>query len=170
LSENRELTNLEKMVADFSNTKEVTPVVIMERRQRIIDFEDALKKAPNNYNMEEFNPGKVKHHFGSGVYGRELLIPAGNLIVSKIHKRKTFNIIVKGCISVIDPENGFNTYTAPHVFVSSPMTKRIVISHEDTLWITSHANPTDTEDLDEIEEITIAKDFSKDNLLKKGNL
>lgn len=150
---------LEKMIADFSNNAEVTPVLLTERRDRILQLEAAMIQIPESYNMEQFNPGKIKHHFGSGVYGRELFIPAGNVIVSKIHRGKTLNVIAQGRISVIDPEKGFNTYEAPYVFVSSPMTKRIVIAHEDTLWITSHANPNDVEDLLEVENITIAKNF-----------
>jgi hypothetical protein len=47
------------------------------------------------------------------------------------------------------------------------MTKRVVIAHEDTLWITSHANENDSEDLLEIEEKTIATHFET-KLLTKG--
>jgi hypothetical protein len=76
-------------------------------------------------------------------------------------------VIAKGLVSVIDPTNGYNTYQGPFCFVSEPLTQRVVIAHEDTLWITSHANENDSEDLDEIEEKTIAKNF---NLLSKENL
>ncbi len=156
---------LHQIIADFSNGAEVTPVLLSERRERILQLEAAMGQLPESYNMDQFNPGKIQHHFGTGVYGRELFIPAGHVIVSKIHRGKTLNVIAKGCISVIDPEKGFNTYEAPHVFVSSPMTKRIVIAHEDTLWITSHANPDNVEDLTEVENITIAKDFNDKNLI-----
>ena len=161
----KNIVTLKNLIADFSKEAELTPALLTERRERILELEAAMKSVPESYGMVEFNEGKVKHHFGTGVYGRELFIPAGNVIVSKIHKGKTFNIIAKGVISVIDPERGFNTYEALTTFVSSPMTKRIVIAHEDTVWITTHANPTDTEDLDEVENQTIAQNF---NLLTKG--
>lgn len=164
---NNQIVELKNMIADFSSGIVVTAEVLETRRNRILQLEDAMKSTPDSYGMTEFNEGKVKHHFGTGVYGRELFIPAGNVIVSRIHKGKTLNVIAQGEISVIDPEKGFNTYKAPHVFVSSPMTKRIVIAHEDTLWITSHENINNSEDLNEIEDRIIAKNFN-DKLLGKG--
>jgi hypothetical protein len=115
--------------------------------------------------MKEFNEGRVTHHFATGVYARELFIPAGNVIVSKIHRAKTFNTIVSGVISVICPHKGFNTYTGPHTFVSEPFTKRVVIAHEDTLWITSHGYTGESQDLEVVEAHIIAKEF-EDNLLE----
>lgn len=161
--------NLSQIITDFSNNAIVTPDLIKERRDRILALESAMQNFPESYGMEKVNEGRVKHHFGTGVYGRELFIPAGEIIVSKIHKGKTFNVIAKGRISVIDPERGFNTYEALTTFVSSPMTKRVVIAHEDTIWITSHANENNSEDLLEIEEKIIAKNF-EDNLLIKESL
>jgi len=159
---------LENTITDFSNQTEITPEVLKTRRERICQLEEAMKTLPASYRMQEFNEGKIKHHFGSKVYGRELFIPASNIIVSKIHRGKTINVITQGFISVICPHNGYNTYEAPHIFVSEPFTKRIVIAHEDTVWFTAHGNPDDLTDLDEIEEITIAKDFSELNQLNGG--
>lgn len=155
---------LEKMITDFSKDTDLTPVLLENRRLRIVELEEAMKTLPDSYDMKEFNEGRVTHHFGTGVYGRELFIPKGNVIVSKIHRGKTFNVIAKGVISVICPHNGYNTYEGPHCFVSEPFTKRIVIAHEDTLWITSHG--THKTDLDEVEEEIIAKDFEELKLLK----
>jgi len=153
---------LSEASVNFQNDVVLTPQLLQERRDRILELEEVMKQLPTSYNMQEFNEGKVKHHFGSGVYGRELFIPAGNIIVSKIHRGKTFNIIAKGKISVIDPERGLNTYEALTTFVSSPMTKRIVIAHEDTVWITSHENENNSEDLEEIEDKITAKNFNKE--------
>jgi hypothetical protein len=154
--------SLQTMIADFSSDAEITKELIASRRERIIELELAMQQLPNAENMEQFNQdgtpqSRVTHHFGTGVYARELFIPAGNLIVSKIHRGKTFSCIAKGVISVICPHSGYNTYTGPHCFVSEPFTKRIVIAHEDTLWITSHG--TDKTDLDEVEAEIIAIDF-----------
>lgn len=156
---------LELMITDFSNQTNLTPELLEARRERIISFQNALVTLPEAYNMHEFNEGKIHHHFATGVYGRELFIPKGNIIVSKIHRAKTFNVIASGCISVICPHRGYNTYTGPHCFVSDPFTKRIVIAHEDTLWITSHGY-SGAEDLNEVEEHIIAKDFSEIKYLK----
>lgn len=152
-----------EMIVDFSKELDPTPELKTKRRARIVQLETAMTQFEDSYNMEEFNPGRVTHHHATGVYGRELFIPANQVIVSKIHRGKTLNIIAKGVISVIS-EMGYHTYTAPYTFVSDPYTKRVVISHEDTLWITAHG--TDKENLEDIEEEIIAKDFMELNQLE----
>lgn len=154
---------LKGMIVDFSNQTEVTPALVESRRERILALEQAMQNLPASYNMQEFNEGKINHHFATGVYGRELFIPKGNVIVSKIHRGKTFNVIARGRIAVICAHKGYNVYEGPFCFVSEPFTKRIVIALEDTLWITSHG--TDKTDLDEVENEIIAKDFSEAKLL-----
>jgi hypothetical protein len=153
-----EMINLDTMIADFSADLPLTKDVVRFRRDRIMQLERHMQTLPDAVGMKEFNEGRITHHFATGVYGRELFIPKGQVIVSKIHRGKTLNFIAKGVISVIS-EKGYHTYTAPHVFVSDPFTKRVVISHEDTVWITAHGSHET--DLDKIEDEIIAKDFSE---------
>lgn len=159
--------DLIKVMADFSPETTLTTEVLETRRTRILELERAMTNIPESYGMDEFNEGKIKHHFATGVYGRELFIPKGNIIASKIHRAKTFNIIAKGKIAVICPHKGYNVYEGPHTFVSEPFTKRVVIALKDTLWITSHGYEG-SEDLDEVENKIIAKDFSEAPLLKES--
>ncbi|MFN9975219.1 MAG: hypothetical protein ACK58T_35535, partial [Phycisphaerae bacterium] len=112
-----QVQKLKDLIVDFSKKAELTNELLESRRSRILELESAMKEIPGAYNMQEFNEGKITHHFATGVYGRELFIPKGNVIVSKIHRGKTFNVIAKGVISVICPHNGYNTYYAPHCFV-----------------------------------------------------
>lgn len=167
MSEDLIKVDFDKMIADFSADAELTLELKRDRRRRICELEEAMTSIEGSYDMEEYNPGKIKHHFGTGVYGRELFIPAGQVIVSKIHRGKTMNIITEGVISVIS-EQGFHTYEAPYVFVSDPYTKRVVISHEDTVWVTAHG--TNKTDLKEIEEEIIAKDFMELNQLEESHV
>jgi hypothetical protein len=48
---------------------------------------------------------------------------------------------------------------APMTFISQPGAKRVVLIHEDLVWTTVHANPTDTRDLALIEAAVIAPDY-----------
>lgn len=155
--------SIQNAIVDFSSGVEITPALKKERRRRICELEQAMTQMEGSYGMQEFNEGRVNHHHATGVYGRELFIPAGQVIVSKIHKGQTLNIIAAGTISVIS-EMGYHTYHAPYVFVSDPFTKRVVISHTDTMWITAHG--TDKTNLDDIEEEIIAKDFSELELIE----
>jgi len=167
MAEDKELKapSITSIISDFSSDLCPTPELKAERRQVICELEARMGTLEGNYDMEEFNEGKIKHHYATGVYGRELFIPEGQVIVSKIHKGKTFNIITEGMVSVIS-EMGFHTYTAPYVFVSDPFTKRVVISHMDTVWVTAHGS--DKTDLKDIEEEIIARDFSELYAIEEG--
>lgn len=162
-----ELIDLNMILADFSKDVELTEEVKTNRRLRICDLEAAIQTLPQSENMDQFNVGRVTHHFGTGVYGRELFIPADQVIVSKIHRGKTLSVIAQGVITIIS-EEGVKTVEAPYVFVSSPFTKRVVISHTDVVWVTSHENFNNSEDLEEIELRIIAKDFTELNQLQGG--
>ena len=89
-------------------------------------------------------------------------MPAGQLMVTKIHKKKHPFFVLKGECDVVS-EDGTQKITGPYNGITLPGTQRLIYVREDTIWITVHA--TDKTDLKEIEEEVIAKDFS-DPLLK----
>lgn len=96
----------------------------------------------------------LNHHFAPNMYGREILLPEGSLVVGKTHRHAHLNVISKGRVTVVT-ESGLQTFAAPCTFVSDVGTKRAVYAHEDTVWTTIHANPTNTTNLDEIESDVI---------------
>lgn len=109
------------------------------------DFDEAVK--PVRKYLEQFDEdGKlselmleknVTNHLVDGLYVRELLIPEGAFILSRVHKRPLVNIISKGSVVVID-SNGQHEYNAPHTFVSKAGTQRIVVALEESVWNTAH--------------------------------
>ena len=90
------------------------------------------------------------HHFAPGMYGREFSMPAGMLVVGKIHRHGHLMMVAKGRATVID-EFGRYEVQAGFVQASKPGAKRVVLAHEDTTFVTVHLNPTDTQDLEQIE-------------------
>ena len=98
----------------------------------------------------------LTHYFTDGAYARELKMPAGALIVGKIHKHAHLNFITTGKVAVAT-EFGEEIFTAPHTFVSLPGTKRVVYILEDTTWTTVHV--TNETDLAKIEDQVIAKSY-----------
>jgi len=89
----------------------------------------------------------VTNHLVGGLYVRELLIPKGSLIISRVHKRHLVNVISKGSVVVID-SNGHNEYKAPSTFISKAGTQRLVYAPEETVWNTVHL--TDVTNPDEL--------------------
>lgn len=107
--------------------------------------------------MNEFFP--LTNRFADGVYARELFLPAGTIVVGKIHRFGHLNVITRGkCIVVT--EFGVEQFTAPHTFISQPGTKRVVAAVEDTVWTTFHGvSPDEYDDIDVIEQRIICKTF-----------
>lgn len=126
------------------------------RREAIMHLQDAIV-----YGGLDVGPAAcpVQHHFAPGAYGREMTLPAGLVVVGKIHKHAHINVISKGRVQVFTEQDGVLELAAPCTFVSSPGTKRVVHVLEETVWTTVHV--TDKTDLAEIEREVIATDFSE---------
>lgn len=84
------------------------------------------------------------------MYARELTVPAGMLIVGKIHKHAHFLFVLKGRAQVVS-EFGSEEVTSGHISVSPAGVKRAVLALEDTLFVTVHVNKEDSQDLEIIE-------------------
>jgi len=78
------------------------------------------------------------HHFADGLYARELLIPAGTVIVGKVHKAEHLNFLMQGDITVFT-DDGMKRLQAPCIMRSAPGMKRVGFTHTDTIWCTVHA-------------------------------
>lgn len=89
----------------------------------------------------------VRHIFASGMYAREMTIPAGTVITGAVHKTQHITILSKGRIQVVR-EEGVIELAAPATFISSPGTKNAVHVIEEAVWTTFHPNPDDEHDLD----------------------
>ena len=126
------------------------------RREAIMRLQDAIV-----YGGLDVGPAAcpVQHHFAPGAYGREMTLPAGLVVVGKIHKHAHINVISKGRVQVFTEQGGVLELAAPCTFVSSPGTKRVIHALEETVWTTVHV--TNKTDLAEIEREVIATDFSE---------
>jgi hypothetical protein len=91
----------------------------------------------------------VTHRFTPGMYAREIFMPKGSLVVSKIHKTEHPFVVITGHAAVWDAENGVQQLRGGQVGITKPGTRRVLFIHEDCRWITFHA--TDKLDVDEIE-------------------
>jgi hypothetical protein len=97
----------------------------------------------------------LKHSFGDGLYIREITMPKGMLVTSKIHKTTHPYFVVSGDVSV-QTDKGIVRIKGPCWGITQAGTKRLLYLHEETVWVTVHA--TQETDLEKIEEQLIAKD------------
>ena len=99
----------------------------------------------------------LQHVFAPGAYARTMRIPAGTVIVGKIHKHAHLNILSQGTVCVMTETEGDRQLTGPLTMVSPPGTKRAVYAVTDAVWTTIHL--TNSTDLEEIEAEVIAPTF-----------
>ena len=132
-------------------------VVKAPSRSGILNLQDKMKELIATGEATSVEDDCVlTHYFTDGAYARELKMPAGALIVGKIHKHAHLNFITAGKVAVAT-EFGEEIFTAPYTFVSLPGTKRVVYIIEDTTWTTVHV--TNETDLEKIEDHVIAKSY-----------
>lgn len=102
----------------------------------------------------------LTHRFTDGMYIREIFMPAGTLLTSKIHKTRHPFVVSKGKCIVYDGSKP-ETISAPYTGITEANTRRLLYIEEDTIWTTFHV--TNKTDVDEIEK-EIIKDH-KNNLV-----
>lgn len=128
----------------------------LARRTAILALEERIVSEGRDVGPESC---PVKHHFADGSYGREMTLPAGLVVVGKIHKHAHVNVISRGRALVFTEQEGVRELVAPCTFVSSPGTKRVVMVQEETVWTTVHV--TDKTDITEIERELIAESYKE---------
>lgn len=138
---------------------EVYDATLDQIEQRILEIGGAVAEE-NGGTVPEM---PVKHTFTPGIYSREITMPAGSILTSKIHKTEHQFVVSRGRCSVFDGA-GFVTIEAPYHGVTKPGTRRLLVVHKDTVWTTFHA--TTATDLSELEDELI--EARKNPLLADG--
>ncbi len=115
--------------------------------KEIVAFEDALAKVPGAMFGDACAP--LEHIFGDNLYIRQITMPAGMILTSKIHKTTHPYFIMRGDVSVIT-EEGRVRIKGPYWGMTKAGTKRVLLIHEETVWITVHS--TKETDLEKIED------------------
>lgn len=104
----------------------------------------------------------VTNRWTPGMYAREIYMPKGSLVVSKIHKTEHPFVVLTGKAAVWDARHGVQQLSAGHVGITTPGTRRVLFIHEDCRWITFHA--TDKLSVEEVES-----DIIEPYALSEGN-
>lgn len=125
-------------------------------REEILDVETTLKGVNDPPPLIP-----IAHHFANGVYGREMYMPEGTVLVGKIHKCESINVITMGQVVVANPEQPEmnKILVAPFTYVSPPGTKRLIMALKDSIWMTFH--PAKSQDLEELEDELIVKNYDE---------
>ena len=133
---------------------------VTNTEKTVVEGMEEIKNFLMNPDMDQAEL-PLKHSFAPGVYAREMEIPAGTLLIGKIHKHRHHNFLMKGSIIVLTEAKGVELLQAPLMIVSEEGTQRIGYAVTDTVWTTIHENEDNSEDLDVIEQRTVVKTKAK---------
>ena len=138
-------------------------------KDKVKQIEDYLTSIADGKNIVAGNGKEViypdhlweyKHSFANGLYIREVKITKGQLAFSAIHKHSYGFFLLSGVLQT-SKEEGVEEFIAPCYIVSPKGVKRVIHAVEDSVIVTVHANPTNTEDLDELAKINVVFSWSE---------
>lgn len=133
---------------------------------KIYKAQSQLLDSGTAYTGEEFDKiNPLVHTFGDGMYIRQITMPAGQIIISKIHGQTHPYFILKGDVSVLT-EEGVKRYKAPYSGITKAGTKRVLYTHEDTVWTT--VQRTNETELDKIEKDVMIKEPDMDFITEEN--
>ena len=102
----------------------------------------------------------IRHFFMDGVYVREMTMYKDTVVIGAIHKHLHMCFLLTGKITVTN-EEGTIDRIAPCFIVSTPGIKRVLYAHEDSIWYNTHKNPSNTEDVGELEKDIVAISYKE---------
>lgn len=109
---------------------------MIKRKEAVEALEQAMLRHDNQIELNE-----LRHFWSGDVYCRELFMPAGALVVGRIHKFDHMEIMVSGNVSLSTNDGSVEHLTGYNIFEAKAGKKRVLYMHEDTLWITCHSSP-----------------------------
>lgn len=95
----------------------------------------------------------VAHHFGPGVYVRELTLPAGTLAIGHAQKFEHLNVVLTGKVAMVDG-GSVKIIQAPAIFTGQPG-RKIGYVLETCVWQNIYA--TEETDIDKLEAMFLDK-------------
>lgn len=96
----------------------------------------------------------VVHHFGPGIYIREVHLKAGTLAIGHAQRFEHLNIVLSGAVAMIGDDGSIKTIRAPMIFTGKPG-RKVGYVVEDTIWQNVYA--TDETDIDVLEATYLDK-------------
>jgi hypothetical protein len=76
----------------------------------------------------------LKEYFANGMYAREIKIPQGVALISRIHMDAGISVLSEGTIAVMD-RDGYKEVSAPCTYTSPEGTQRIGLTLTPCTWV-----------------------------------
>jgi len=80
----------------------------------------------------------LTHYHTKELYGRRIIVPAGCLFTTRVHKTDHISVAFRGRITMLNADGESQEVTAPDMFVTPAGTHRVVYVHEEVEFATIH--------------------------------
>ena len=142
--------------------------VVVSSREKILELENALISIADGINVEgdgkhivtESKIAPIKHAFADGVYIRQMDMKEGSAVVGAIHNHLHVWFLLAGHVTVATEETT-EDYIAPCYVVSTPGVKRVILANEDSIFVNVHKNPSNTQDINELEKEIVSLNYEE---------
>jgi len=120
----------------------------------IADFDKEVEKLEEIFLQLSQVECPVNHHFGPGIYIREVIVPAGSFAIGHKQKKPHLNIFLKGKVKILKEDGTTEILEAPQLFVGQPG-RKIGYVLEDMVWLNVYA--TEERDIEKLEDEFLEK-------------
>jgi hypothetical protein len=92
----------------------------------------------------------VVHHFGPGIYAREVTLPAGTMAIGHAQRFDHLNIMLTGAVAMVGDDGQVRVLQAPMIFVGKPG-RKVGYVIETCTWQNIYPNPDEERSVDALE-------------------
>ena len=143
--------------------KEIT----LNRREEIKSLQELLINNADGVNIEgdgneivHSDNFPLKHTFADGIYLRQMDMKAGSIVVGAIHNHLHVWFLLTGHLAVATEES-IEEFVAPCYVLATPGSKRVIYAMEESIFVNIHKNPSNTENIDDLEKEIVSKTFEE---------
>lgn len=137
--------------------------VALNTREQIQGLQNFLVDNADEVNIvthQNSDAFPLEHSFADGIYVRQMKMSKDSLVVGAIHNHLHVWFLLSGCITVATEEESLE-YVAPCYVLSTPGTKRVIYANDDSIFVNVHKNPTNCEDIEELEREIVSATFEE---------
>lgn len=135
-------------------------IALIQEKQLNLAVEEDISEVISTMIRQDQVECPVVHHFGPGVYIREIHMPKGAFVIGHWHRGPHLNIMLTGELDMVDEHGGLTNLKAPLIKVA-PAGRKVAIIREDTVWQNIYA--TEETDVEKLEEMFLDKDMESDD-------
>lgn len=137
--------------------------VALSNREQIQGLQNLLVENADGVNVVTHQNSEIfplEHTFADGIYIRQMTMNKDSLVVGAIHNHLHVWFLLSGHITVATEDESLE-YLAPCHVLATPGTKRVIYANEDSVFVNVHKNPTNNQDIEELEREIVSATFEE---------